>query len=246
MHISVVDLNDRVVKEFAPRTHIRRGNSVVETGKVDVAGLISGTYNLLIKVTDDGTEEESETVKSFFLYQPSDYAGTEDKEINPYANWQTAILVKSEEELDREFLYCRYIANKEEKDMYGKLDLPGKRDFLTAFWKKRDQDPSTDENEYRSDYLNRIFYSNRQFSHGPKEGWRTDQGRVFMVYGKPDQVDTFPSTLQAKGYEIWYYDHARGQVMFVFIDLTKTGELRLVHSTALQELQNYEWNRQLY
>lgn len=78
------------------------------------------------------------------------------------------------------------------------------------------------------------------------KGWRTDQGRVHILYGQPAKVDTFPSSMGRKGHEIWYYYEIEGRVEFVFVDISNTSTLRLVHSTVRSEVHDYQWERLLY
>jgi GWxTD domain-containing protein len=93
------------------------------------------------------------------------------------------------------------------------------------FWRARDPDPSTDENEALTQYLARVQYVAREFSQfGP--GWRSDRGRVYIRYGPPEQVDTAMDQRAHGEYEIWrYYTLNR---TFVFYDMFGVGDFKLV------------------
>jgi len=151
---------------------------------------------------------------------------------------------KSEKELDEEFDAARWIATKEELSIYPSLDLEGKREFLAKFWQKRDTDTTTVRNEFREEYLSRVQYAKENFG-GFKPGWRTDRGRVLLIYGRPDEVERFPSSNNVRAYEIWHFFNLEGGVQFVFVDIRGWGDFELVHSTARSELNDPDWRRWL-
>src|SRR6185436_587578 len=104
---------------------------------------------------------------------------------------------KSKPEPDRAFIDWLKdvgpIISKEEEDAWKKLGTNEERErFIETFWRLRDPDPDTEENEYREGYYERIAYVNEHFSSGIP-GYKTDRGRVYLKYGKPDGVDSHPS-----------------------------------------------------
>ena len=72
-------------------------------------------------------------------------------------------------------------------------------------------------------------------------GWRTDRGRVYIIYGPPDEVERYPYSENMKPYEIWHYYNLQGGVIFVFGDRTGFGSYELLHSTLVGEIKNEEW-----
>jgi len=87
----------------------------------------------------------------------------------------------------------RWIITPEERKAFMQLSNDEERDqFIEAFWQRRDPTPDTPENEYKDDYYARIAYANEHFSAGVP-GWRTDRGRIYIVYGKPDEVESHPT-----------------------------------------------------
>ena len=84
--------------------------------------------------------------------------------------------------------------------------------------------------------------ANQQFRE-MKQGWRTDRGRVLLLYGVPDEIERFPYSAENKPYEIWKYFSIQGGVIFVFVDKRELGRYELVHSTARGELNDPEWER---
>jgi GWxTD domain-containing protein len=97
------------------------------------------------------------------------------------------------------FEVARLIMLEEEIKAYNQLEDKGSRDrFIEEFWRKRDPDPTTDENEFREEFTERIEAANELFGYGfgsrglnTGRGWNSDQGRVYLVLGPPDRVRHF-------------------------------------------------------
>jgi GWxTD domain-containing protein len=233
------------MKTLPFKTRLRAGRSVVDVGKVNVAPLVSGTYSLELTVTDQSTGKTASRTKPFVVYRPADrIAGS--KPANPGGRKLSSEFFGMEEpELDHQFDICRYISTKDEEKTYGKLDLKGQREFLSEFWERRNTDPSADVNPYKKEYLERVDIANGQFSTGRKQGRTTDQGRVMMLYGRPDDIEPYPNNPGRKPYQIWNYYSIEGGVIFVFADLRNNGEMRLLHSEVRKEIHNDRWEELL-
>jgi GWxTD domain-containing protein len=118
-----------------------------------------------------------------------------------------------------------YIIRPSEKRAFLKLKTDGERNqFIEAFWRRRDPDPNTEENEYRREYEERVAYANREFGFRDVAGWRTDRGRIYILYGKPDEWEKVETG------EIWFYrlipEVGKG-VELEFINVSGTGEFKL-------------------
>jgi GWxTD domain-containing protein len=139
-----------------------------------------------------------------------------------------------------------YIITDEEKKAFKKLATDEEREaFIENFWRRRDPDPDTDENEYREEYYERIAYANEHFTSGIP-GWKTDRGRIYITFGKPDSVESHPTggsydrpSYEGGGstttypFEIWFYRHLDGVgdgLEIEFVDPTGTGEYRLARN----------------
>jgi hypothetical protein len=92
-------------------------------------------------------------------------------------------------------------------------------------------------------YLQRVLSASQRFHALNRDGWRTDRGRVFILFGEPDEIERFPSSQEAKPYENWHYYSIENGVEFVFIDRSGFGEYILVHSTKRGELRDDDWQR---
>ena len=118
-----------------------------------------------------------------------------------------------------------YIITPQEARAFKQLTTDEQREhFIAQFWRSRDPDPSTAENEYRTEYYRRLAHANETFSFSDIAGWRTDRGRIYILYGKPDEVELLPTG------ERWRYNNRKDLVpdaTFDFININGTGELRL-------------------
>src|SRR5213594_3741969 len=139
-----------------------------------------------------------------------------------------------------------YIITDEERKAFRKLETDDERErFIEEFWRRRDPDPDTDENEYREEYYERIAYANEHFASGIP-GWKSDRGRIWIMFGNPDETETQPSggTYQREPqegggstttypFEKWFYRYLPGVgsgVEIEFVDPTGSGEYRIARN----------------
>jgi GWxTD domain-containing protein len=139
-----------------------------------------------------------------------------------------------------------YIITDEERKAFKKLQTDDERErFIEEFWRRRDPDPDTDENEYREEYYERIAYANEHFASGIP-GWKTDRGRIYITWGKPDEVDSHPAggaydresyegggSTSTYPFERWFYRYLPGVgsgVEIEFVDPTGSGEYRIARN----------------
>ncbi|MFN6962167.1 MAG: GWxTD domain-containing protein [Pyrinomonadaceae bacterium] len=139
-----------------------------------------------------------------------------------------------------------YIITKEERKAFMSLQTDEEREnFIESFWRRRDPNPDTEENEYREEYYERIAYANERFTSGIP-GWKTDRGRVYIAWGKPDSIESHPTggsydrpSYEGGGqtttypFEIWFYRHLDGVgdgIEIEFVDPSGTGEYRMARN----------------
>ncbi len=119
----------------------------------------------------------------------------------------------------------RYIITSQERKIFLELPDSEKPGFIEEFWKRRDPDPNTEENEFKIEYFNRIEKANEMFLGEGRPGWLTDRGRIYVLFGPPTDRITYPMGGGGERcQEIWYY----GNFPVVFIDDTCTGHYVLV------------------
>jgi GWxTD domain-containing protein len=118
----------------------------------------------------------------------------------------------------------RYIASDEELDKLRKAPPEEREAVYADFWKERDPVPSTEINEAEVEYFSRVEYADRNFG-GLVDGWKTDRGRIYIQYGRPDEMEKHPFERDSAPYEIWYY-YATGS-RFLFVDEHNLGRYEL-------------------
>ena len=124
------------------------------------------------------------------------------------------------------------------------MEFEGKKKFLDRFWKDRDPSPGTKSNEKLMDYYKRYEDANLKFSTPNVQGWKTDMGRVMVVYGFPAQIEKHEFESDMKTHQIWYFFQLKdqpAQTIFVFADMDDSGVLRLIHSNARGEIAAPNW-----
>jgi GWxTD domain-containing protein len=105
-----------------------------------------------------------------------------------------------------------YIISPKERDVFLQLASDREREmFITAFWKARDEDPSTPENKFKDEHYRRIEYANRNFGRGLKAGgWRSDMGRVYITLGEPRDIARYENETNLYPLQIWFYSGING------------------------------------
>lgn len=140
----------------------------------------------------------------------------------------------------------RWIITDEERNTFKALKTDDEREqFIEQFWLRRDPDPDTDTNEYREEYYQRIAYANEHFTSGIP-GWKTDRGRIYIMFGPPDEKESHPSggsydrpTWEGGGststypFETWWYRYLEGvgsDIEIEFVDPSGSGEYRIARN----------------
>jgi len=147
----------------------------------------------------------------------------------PYKKW-----------LNEDVVYI--ISDAERKAFLGLQTNEERENFIEEFWQRRSPDPDSTDNPVREEHYRRIAYANEHFSSGVA-GWRTDRGRIYIMYGKPDDLEShtqgenYERPLDQGGgetktyaFEDWTYHYIEGigeNVELEFVDPTGTGEFRL-------------------
>ncbi|MBN2008789.1 GWxTD domain-containing protein [candidate division KSB1 bacterium] len=186
-----------------------------------------GLYLLTIFVTDLSTTISCSTSRYFENYAT-------DAPDN-------MLLSMTDGDIENYYNQIKYIATHDEKEIFTKLNKLGKQEFLLNFWKARDPNPQTDENEFMQDYFRRYNYAKEKFN----GGLNSDMGRIYLQYGEPlDIKRQFSSTESNKPVEIWYYA-IEGTTEFIFVDRSGDGHYVLVHSNHRDEYQNPGWMNEI-
>jgi GWxTD domain-containing protein len=151
-----------------------------------------------------------------------------------------------------------WIISDEERAAFKQLSNDEERDqFIEAFWQRRDPTPDTEENEYKEEHYQRIAYANEHFAAGIP-GWKTDRGRIYIMYGKADEVDSHPSggtyerPMEEGGgetstfpFEQWRYRYLEGigqEVIIEFVDTCMCGDYHMTMDRSEKDALLYTPN----
>jgi len=136
-----------------------------------------------------------------------------------------------------------YIITDQERASFKKLTTDDEREsFIETFWERRNPNPGDPENEFKEEYYRRIAYANEHFASGIP-GWRTDRGRIYIMYGPPNEIDnhdsggTYQRPMEEGGgetstfpFEDWTYNYIDGignNIKLEFVDPSMSGEFHL-------------------
>ena len=135
-----------------------------------------------------------------------------------------------------------YLISREEERAFKRLEADNDRAlFIERFWKRRDPDPETLSNGYRKLFWERVVEANSRFIDSPKPGWKTDRGKVHILYGPPTRIedDLHLRTPEGTGLIRWVYEGRPSQrrdldpLVIVPFVRDGTGEYRLSYDPEL-------------
>jgi len=136
-----------------------------------------------------------------------------------------------------------YIIAPEERQAFLQLETNEEREqFIEAFWLRRSSNPDLPENDFKEEHYRRIAYANEHFASGIP-GWKTDRGRIYIIWGKPDEIESHPTggtydrpieegggSTTTYAWERWRYRYLEGiqeNVELEFVDPSGSGEYHL-------------------
>jgi len=152
----------------------------------------------------------------------------------------------------------RWIITDEERAAFKQLSNDEERDnFIEAFWARRDPTPDTPENEFKEEHYRRIAYANEHFAAGIP-GWKSDRGRIYIMYGPADEIESHPSggtydrpqeegggTTSTYPFEDWRYRYLEGigqEVIIEFVDTCMCGDYHMTMDRSEKDALLYTPN----
>jgi len=245
----------KIVYEFADATNrpIARiekdkqsfANAIVETMNIPIEALPTGVYMLSLKVLypKDNPKDSIIKTKKIFVLNPNNPAILDAFFVESQTFEQSEFATMNNDQIEKEFRQIQYIIEEYEKSLYNATEtLEAKQKFLYRFWSSRNPDTTNVINAVREEYRERISYANENFTYGlMKEGWMTERGRVYLMYGPPTEIDRHPLNNSQRAYQIWFYAEIAGGIRFYFVDVQNTRNYILVHSTSTGEIRNENW-----
>jgi GWxTD domain-containing protein len=231
----ILDKNDSLFENFGVTSMVMPGSTAVICNYLNIADYTPGRYRLNL-IAADLVSGAVDTSQSRFVVFPQkgDLPGVVEYSIkHPY---DTA-------GLEVKMRLVKYLMEPQQLLMLEGLIDAGKIRFIDQFFRDKDPDPRTVENEFLDDVYRRYIYANDNYSTlpGANDGWQTDRGRVLLQYGPWDDREELLAPAYGKPWEVWEYHALQGGVVFVFQDITGYSNYKLVHSTARGEIYDDGW-----
>lgn len=178
-----------------------------------------GLYSLSVVYTLDGDTLHSLTKPMFVEVTES-----------------AASVSETEQIIERKLEILPLLLNQEEGELYQRLDDTAKALYYDNYWNAR-------PGEYQG-FLERCALVASRYASLGREGWESDRGRVYLIYGEPDDVESNPFSTTQAPFTIWYY-FGNQQEMFVFGDIMGNGDYLQVYSTIDGEVSYSNWQGML-
>ncbi len=136
-----------------------------------------------------------------------------------------------------------YIISPDERNAFLQLDTNEEREqFIEQFWLRRSSNPDLPENDFKEEHYRRIAYANEHYASGIP-GWKTDRGRMYIMWGPADEVESHPTggtydrPMEEGGgstttypWETWRWRYLEGigeNIILEFVDPSGSGEYHL-------------------
>ena len=220
---------------------------------MDISQVPSGNYNLIVEVRNRAKELMSQ--KRIFFQRSNPFLDRELESVQLAANVnlkEEFVEILTPEELEYSLRAMTPKLPQGDVDLVNSMirddSINAQRLYLFSFWAK--ESPTNPEFAYQK-YMEVARAIDQQFDSGFRHGFETDRGYIYLKYGQPDDIENRDQEPSAPPYEIWtYYEFPstnQNNVKFVFYNPSLApGDYQLLHSTAFGELNNPQWQRDLY
>jgi GWxTD domain-containing protein len=245
IYYSIYDSYDQEIFTSSGQT-IPISDGMVEIAEMPLDLVPTGKYSFRVKVAYPMDNEKDSIIISKVFYNinskiPIEQSGFVENESFEISEFSTM----AEERVELEFSMAKYLMTSTNMEQFANLStLEARQRYLFSFWKGLDPNPNTRANEKYEEFKIAASYANKFFSFANRKGWRTDRGRILMMYGFPTQRDQVHQNTIEKSHEIWYYDEKEGGLTFAFVDIRGIGDFILVHSTYFSEVYNPNWYKE--
>jgi GWxTD domain-containing protein len=222
LNYGIYDTLDNLYIASKPKIKKKDGSKAVQTGGIILSQLKEGMYKFILEVVDLSNGKRTRREKFF--------------------SFSKRISAQLTPELESILSFIDYFATPEELETFKNIEGEGKRLFLLKFWKKRDPNPETPENEFLEKFIERVKYADANFTTPVKKGRYTDRGRIYIKYGPPDEIERVTVAFGEKDREHWIY-YGEGGMEFIFVDIRGSGEYKLMYSSIPEEPSAPDWER---
>src|SRR5580700_6088054 len=148
-----------------------------------------------------------------------------------------------------------YIISPSERQAFLQLETNEEREqFIEQFWLRRSATPDLPDNDFKEEHYRRIAYANEHYASGIP-GWKTDRGRIYIIYGPPDEIESHPAggtyerPMEEGGgetstypFEQWRYRYLEGigtNIIIEFVDPSMSGEYHMTMDPSEKDALTY-------
>jgi len=229
--------------------------AAAQDGKTDTADPAAAESSPASASTTPGSAERSSVEKSSPEADPLKRPLTEKQKKQNSKSLKIELSKTYKKWLDED---VRWIITDEEQKAFKLLSNDEERDqFIEAFWQRRDPTPDTIENEFKEEHYRRMAYANEHFAAGIP-GWKSDRGRIYIMYGPADEIESHPSggsyerPMEEGGgqtstfpFEDWRYRYLEDigqEVIIEFVDTCMCGDYHMTMDRSEKDALLYTPN----
>jgi GWxTD domain-containing protein len=229
LDMRVKDAGGVVVKDLGKRTITVTEDRNFDVGAFSIAGLKPGRYQLEVVCADCGSGLSSSS--AFEVLPPHterlafldpETPAAQAPALQYYGEFSLA-------QVDSVISVLDIFLTPAQQELLETLNETGKKQFLNRFMESADPNPETPDNEFKQAVEQRLAYANQFFTSSQNPGYKTDRGRIYLLYGPPTEQIDKPVEATVGPYVIWTYS-GQGET-FAFGDFRKDGSYQLIYST---------------
>lgn len=240
---------DRKMDQYFYSNRMKAEPVSILLNTIDISQLPSGNYLLVLETRDRENKMLSQKETFFQRHNPNaEFNLTNLLVIDPKNTFVAQYNLRDSLALYIDYLYP--ISTESEKNYAKSLvksdDVETMQRYFLNFWMERN--PTNPEESWQ-EYKLLVAQANHNFRSLRIKGYKTDRGRVYLQYGKPNVIAESHNEPAAYPYEIWHYYQLQGQSDKKFVFYTKeiaTNDFQLIHSNAVGELTNIHWQTFIY
>jgi GWxTD domain-containing protein len=229
LDMRVTDVEGTVVKDLGKRTIAVTEDRNFDVGAFSIAGLAPGRYSLEVVCADCGSGLSASSAFEVLApqterlaFMESEAPAAEGATLKYYADLSPA-------QVDSVISVLDIFLTPAQQELLTTLNVNGKKQFLNRFMDSADPDPESPDNEFKQAVEQRLAYANQFFTSSQNPGYKTDRGRIYLLYGPPTEMIDKPVEATVGPYVIWTYSGA-GET-FAFGDFRKDGSYQIIYST---------------
>jgi GWxTD domain-containing protein len=242
--MEILTPDGQLVKSMPPISYHKPGESAVIATDFPIDSLKSGDYDLRVKLSDGVNNVTA--IRQFSVVVSHEVARTAMMNglLRDYPEANNIVTTDDAKKFRDEIVL---IATPDELKLFDSLNLTGKAAFQKDFWNRRNPDPNSSQNAFELEHYRRVKYVSENYGQfkGGHAGWKTDRGRVYVMYGEPSDIERYPQSLEARAWERWWYNGLEGGVYFIFVDFENAEDYTLVHSSKRDEVKDESWEEKI-